>query len=109
MDINNTNIGQKFYFIDKIYSNDTAVIECGVLKSMLPKWNFQDSFGSTYKREENILFNTATISGKEISKVVTNNGLIFDKLSDAILYCQSNDIDVLFGYSVVLQEGRNDN
>ena len=109
MDINNTNIGQKFYFIDKVYPNDTAVIEYGILKSVLPKWNFRDSFGSTYKREENILFNTVAISGKEVSKVVTNSGLIFDKLFDAISYCQSNDINVLFGYSVISTEGRNDN
>lgn len=105
MEVNNENIGQQFYFIDQICSNDTAIIERGILKSVLPKYRFNDSFGSSaYKREENILFSVLKSSGKEVAKVVTNNSLIFTKLSDAISYCREADIGVLFGYSVVAGE-----
>ena len=104
MDLNNSNIGQKFYFVDKIYSNDTAVIERGTLKSILPKYKINDSFGALYKREENILFSVPLCSGKTVSKAVTNNNLIFANLLDAVSYCRSAEIDVLFGYSVVMGE-----
>ena len=104
MEINNKNIGEKFYFIYKMYSDNTALVECGTLKSVLPKYNFKDAFGDTFERENNILFSVQTSSNDEVSRVITNTGLVFNKLSDAISYCNACGVNAIFGYSVLLGE-----
>ena len=101
MDIQQTNIGQNFYFIDRINKTEGAIVEYGTLRSMLPKYNFRDAFGSNFKRESNFLFSVLTDTKEEVSKAITNENVVFENLCDVIKYCQSCKVGILFGYSVV--------
>lgn len=98
MEINASNVGQNFYFVDKTTPSFSS-IEYGTLKSVLPKYSFKDAYGSVYKRENNILFDVYAVGGGTVLKVVTNENLIFTNINDAIQYCAVSD--VFFGYSVL--------
>ena len=97
--------GQQYYFISNIINTDKiiCVVEYGTLVYIMPKYNFKDSYGLSYKREENILFEVVDINKKTIKKVITNPDLIFENLLDCINYCGENQI--VFGASVVFKEG----
>lgn len=86
MTLNKEMIGKNFFFIDKVKVDGTSIIESGKLISIIPKYNFRDAFGDSFKREVNILFEVETIDGVT-KKAVSSESLVFDKLSDAINYC----------------------
>ena len=104
MDITKQDIGKEFYFVDRCIGGESYVIEYGEITSILPKYNFQDSFGTKFKREENILFKTLLPNGEEKMKSVSNPNLIFETISSAISYCKLEN--VVFGASVVYNKKR---
>lgn len=109
MKIDLSQIKSGFYFVDKVLSADYAIIEYGILVGVTPKYNFKDSYGVGFKREENLLFDTLLADGTPKAKVVNNEALVFETLEDARVYCQMCKCEPLFGWSVVMKEKQREN
>ena len=99
MEITKSDIRKYYYFIEIV--DDKPICNYGQLVSILPKYNFQDDFASSYKREQNYLFEVKEASGQLKGKAIVNPEYIFEDLDSVIKYGVKNKIVILFSHSVL--------
>ena len=105
MELDKNKIKSAFYIIETIGQDggQLGVIRKGILVSIMPKLNYQDSFTALqYSREMNYLFEVDRYnSNQKRVMVTTNSDMVFENLDDAIKAVAGVQDDIIFDYSVL--------
>ena len=101
MEISKNDIGKYYYFGEVVGNN--FVCHYGKLVSILPKYNYLDSYSTTYHREMNFLFEEDGLT-KMLTRAVSDENYIFNNIREVTEFIPTDEITILFSYSAYAKE-----